>query len=29
MTEGRIEMTGRQGRKCKHILDNLEEKKGY
>jgi len=27
--EGRIEVTGRQGRRRKHLLDDLEEKRGY
>jgi hypothetical protein len=28
-TEGRIDMTGRQGRGHKKLLDDLEEKRGY
>jgi hypothetical protein len=27
--EGRIEMTGRRGRKCKQLLDDLREKRIY
>jgi hypothetical protein len=27
--EGRIEVTGRRGRKCKLLLDDLKEKRGY
>jgi hypothetical protein len=27
--EGRIEMTGRRGRRCKQLLDNLKEKRRY
>jgi hypothetical protein len=27
--EGRIEMTGRSGRRCKQLLDDLKEKKRY
>jgi hypothetical protein len=27
--EGRIEMTGRRGRMCKHVLDDLKEKRRY
>jgi hypothetical protein len=27
--EGRIEMTGRRGRRCKQLLGDLEEKRGY
>jgi hypothetical protein len=27
--EGRIEMTGRQGRKRKQLLDDLKETRGY
>jgi hypothetical protein len=27
--EGRIEVTGRRGRRRKHLLDNLKEKRGY
>ena len=27
--EGRIEVTGRQGRRCKLLLDDLKERKGY
>jgi hypothetical protein len=27
--EGRIEMTGRRGRRRKQLLDDLKEKKGY
>jgi hypothetical protein len=27
--EGRIEMTGRRGKRRKQLLDNLKEKKGY
>jgi hypothetical protein len=27
--EGRIEMTGRKGRRCKQLLDDLKEKRGY
>jgi hypothetical protein len=26
--EGRIEVTGRRGRRCKQLLDNLKEKRG-
>jgi len=29
MVEGRIEVTGRQVRRCKQPLDNLKEKRGY
>jgi hypothetical protein len=29
MTEGRIEMTGRRGRRCKQLLDDLKEKTRY
>jgi hypothetical protein len=28
-TEGRIEVMGRRGRRCKQLLDNLKEKRGY
>jgi hypothetical protein len=27
--EGRIEMTGRRGRRCKQLLDDLKEKRRY
>jgi hypothetical protein len=27
--EGRIEMTGRRGRRRKQLLDDLKEKRGY
>jgi hypothetical protein len=27
--EGRIEVSGRQGRRCKLLLDDLKETKGY
>jgi hypothetical protein len=27
--EGRIEMLGRQGRRCKQLLDDLKEKRRY
>jgi len=27
--EGRIEVTGRQGRRCRQLLNNLEETRGY
>jgi hypothetical protein len=27
--EGRIEVTGRRGRRCKQLLDDLKEKRGY
>jgi hypothetical protein len=27
--EGRIEMTGRRGRRCKELLDDLKEKRRY
>jgi hypothetical protein len=27
--EGRIEVMARQGRRCKKLLDDLEEKRGY
>jgi hypothetical protein len=27
--EGRIKMTGRQGRRRKELLDDLKEKRGY
>jgi hypothetical protein len=27
--EGRTEVMGRQGRRCKHILDDLKETRGY
>jgi hypothetical protein len=27
--KGRIEMTGRPGRRCEKLLDDLEEKRGY
>jgi len=27
--DGRIEVTGRRGRRCKKIMDNLKEKRGY
>jgi hypothetical protein len=27
--EGRIEVTGRRGRRCKKLLDDLKEKRGY
>jgi hypothetical protein len=27
--EGKIEMTGRRGRRCKQLLDNLKEKRSY
>ena len=27
--EGRIEETGRRGKRCKHLLDDLKEKTGY
>jgi hypothetical protein len=29
MLEGRIEMTGRRGRRCKQLLDDLKEKRRY
>jgi hypothetical protein len=28
-SEGRIEMTGRRGRRCKQLLDDLKEKRRY
>jgi hypothetical protein len=28
-TEGRIEVRGRRGRRCKHLLDDLKEKREY
>jgi hypothetical protein len=27
--DGRTEVTGRRGRKCKQLLDDLKEKRGY
>jgi len=27
--QGRIEVTGRQGRRCRKLLDNLKERRGY
>ena len=27
--EGGIEVMGRRGRRCKHLLDDLKEKRGY
>jgi len=27
--EGRIEVTGRRGRRCKQLLDDLKEKRGF
>jgi hypothetical protein len=27
--EGRIEVTGRRGRRCEQLLDDIEEKKGH
>jgi hypothetical protein len=27
--QGRIEVTGRQGRRCRQLLDDLKEKRGY
>jgi len=27
--EGRIEVTGRRERRCKQLVDDLKEKKGY
>ena len=27
--EGRIEVTGRRGRRCKQILDDVKETRGY
>jgi len=27
--EGRIEVMGKQGRRCKQLLDNLKEMRGY
>jgi hypothetical protein len=27
--EGRIEVEGRRGRRCKHLQDDLKEKRGY
>jgi hypothetical protein len=27
--EGRIEMTGRQGRRCRKLLDDLKKRRGY
>ena len=27
--KGRIEVTGRRGRRCKKLLDNLKERRGY
>jgi hypothetical protein len=27
--EGRIEMTGRRGRRCKQVLDDFKERRGY
>jgi len=27
--KGRVEVTGRRGRISRHVLDDLEEKKGY
>jgi hypothetical protein len=27
--EGRIEVTGRRGRRCKQLLDDLQETRGY
>jgi len=29
MTEGRVEVTGRQGRRCKQLLNDLKETRGY
>jgi len=28
-TEGRIDVTGRQGRSCKQLLDDLKDRKIY
>jgi hypothetical protein len=27
--QGRIEVTGRQGRRCRKLLDDLKERRGY
>jgi hypothetical protein len=27
--EGQIEVTGRQGKRCNHLLEDLKERKGY
>jgi hypothetical protein len=28
-TEGRVEVTGRRGRRCKHLLNDLKVARGY
>jgi hypothetical protein len=28
-TEGRVEVTGRRGRRCKQLLDDLKRKRGH
>jgi hypothetical protein len=28
-TEGRIEVMGRRGRRCKHLLEDLNKTRGY
>jgi hypothetical protein len=29
VSTGRIEVTGRRGRRCKQLLDDLKERRGY